>query len=293
MVTTGAGDHVAADAAHRAGVTVEHPRSVSQLHAMAELFAAVWGTAADSTPVPADVLRALVHVEAYVATASRNGELVARSAGFFTSPQQAGLHSHILGVRPGVQSTGVGLALKLDQREWAFRHGLRTITWTFDPLLRRNAYLNLARLGARATRYLPDFYGDMTDELNAGQGSDRLLVEWAVQQPLPERPASDPASGPAPDSAPGREPDPRVPAIVEEGSRGEPLVAPVPPALPRAVVARIPEDIVRLRSEDAVLAGAWRLAIRQAFTEAFAQGYVVTGMTRSGWYRLERPDPAS
>jgi predicted GNAT superfamily acetyltransferase len=90
------------------------------------------------------------------------------------------LHSHITGVAPGAQGRGVGRALKQHQREWARAHGLATITWTFDPLVRRNAWFNLVRLGAVGIEYLPDFYGSMSDAVNAGDLSDRLLVRWDV-----------------------------------------------------------------------------------------------------------------
>ena len=81
----------------------------------------------------------------------------------------------------------VGYALKLHQRAWALQRGIATITWTFDPLVRRNAYFNLAKLGVRATRYLPNFYGAMQDPINAGDDTDRLLVDWDLASP-PKRP---------------------------------------------------------------------------------------------------------
>jgi predicted GNAT superfamily acetyltransferase len=37
--------------------------------------------------------------------------------------------------------------------------GFDLMEWTFDPLEIKNAHLNIARLGAIARRYQPDFYG--------------------------------------------------------------------------------------------------------------------------------------
>ena len=54
------------------------------------------------------------------------------------------------------------------------------IVWTFDPLVRRNALFNLARLGARTTRYEVDFYGPVRDAINGEDDTDRLVVEWAT-----------------------------------------------------------------------------------------------------------------
>ena len=60
------------------------------------------------------------------------------------------------------------------------RAGMAKIVWTFDPLVRRNAMFNLARLGARATRYEVDFYGPVRDAINGEDETDRLVVEWAT-----------------------------------------------------------------------------------------------------------------
>ncbi len=110
-----------------------------------------------------------------------DGAMVAASAGFFGHPgERVSYHSHITGVLPSAQGRGVGLAVKHHQYAWALEHGVAEIVWTFDPLLARNASFNLARLGADVVSYLPDFYGAMSDGVNAGQGSDRLYVHWDV-----------------------------------------------------------------------------------------------------------------
>ena len=80
---------------------------------------------------------------------------------------------------PGWQDRGVGRALKLAQRAHCLDVGIEEVRWTFDPMVARNARFNLVKLGAEATRLLPDFYGEMTDRLNR---DDRLLGEqqWPV-----------------------------------------------------------------------------------------------------------------
>jgi predicted GNAT superfamily acetyltransferase len=75
--------------------------------------------------------------------------------------------------------------VKLHQRAWAADRGLAWIVWTFDPLVRRNAWFNLAVLGARVDEYLVDFYGPIEDAVNAGDETDRLLVAWAVPEEPP------------------------------------------------------------------------------------------------------------
>src|SRR5215213_7578305 len=126
---------------------------------------------------------AVAHAGNYVAGAFSGTRLVGASAGFFTAPPDPELHSHITGVAPGGQHHGIGFALKVHQRAWALARGVRVVAWTFDPLVARNAWFNLAKLGARPTAYLEDFYGPMTDAINAGMASDRLLLAWALADP--------------------------------------------------------------------------------------------------------------
>ena len=105
------------------------------------------------------LLRALGHGGNYLVGAYRvdTGELVGASVAFFTEPLGAAMHSHITGVLAGTAGRGVGAALKWHQRQWALERGLTRITWTFDPLIARNSYFNLTRLGARAGNLLRRF----------------------------------------------------------------------------------------------------------------------------------------
>ena len=97
-----------------------------------------------------------------------------------TKPAGAGayLHSHMLAVLPAYRDKGLGTRLKLAQREDALARGIERMTWTFDPLAAKNAYLNLHRLGAIVRRYSPDFYGVSSSRLQAGLPTDRLHAEW-------------------------------------------------------------------------------------------------------------------
>lgn len=85
-------------------------------------------------------------------------------------------HSHMLAVTASQRDIGIGTELKMGQREEALRRGIRLIEWTFDPLVSRNAYLNIEKLGVIVRRYYPLFYGD---------GSDRLIAEWWLERPRP------------------------------------------------------------------------------------------------------------
>ncbi|MGH3276941.1 MAG: GNAT family N-acetyltransferase, partial [Streptosporangiaceae bacterium] len=175
-----------ADTAARAsGVRVRELVHAAEHHAAEQVLSRVWSTPLHQAPLPVHVTRTVSAIGGYVAAAyDSGGELLGAAAGFLTGDTAelgpAHLHSHIAGVSPAARGRHVGFALKLHQRAWALARGIDRITWTFDPLVARNAYFNLTKLGARATRYLPDFYGDMADGINAGQGSDRLLADWEL-----------------------------------------------------------------------------------------------------------------
>lgn len=93
------------------------------------------------------------------------------------------LHSHMLAVLPAYRDAGLGRRLKLAQRDDAIARGFNLIEWTFDPLEIKNAYLNIARLGAIVRRYEPDFYGPSSSPLQGGLPTDRLYAEWWLQSP--------------------------------------------------------------------------------------------------------------
>jgi predicted GNAT superfamily acetyltransferase len=224
---------------------------------------------------------ALAHSGNYVVGAHADGRLVGGLVGWLggSPPDDLLLHSHILGVVE--EGRGLGFDLKQHQRRWCLERGVKLMEWTFDPLVRRNAYFNFNKLGAEAREYLVNFYGEMTDGINAGEESDRLLVSWRLD------------SRKAEEAVAGRPHDPtaddlqrwKVDALLSVGTGGEPVAG---SSRARVVVCQTPEDIVGLRRSDSKLARAWRIAMRNALSSAFDAGYAVTGVTRTGWYVLER-----
>jgi predicted GNAT superfamily acetyltransferase len=237
-------------------------REVVAHHEAARLLSEVWG----HELMEAGLIRAFSHTGNYVAGAYLGSELVGVTVAFLTADGQ--LHSHVTGVRSGLRSHGIGRALKFHQRDWALERGIGTVTWTFDPLVRRNAHFNLHRLGAVVTEYLPDFYGSMDDELNLGSPSDRLYVVWDLK------------AGPSP--VPTANPD----AVVWLDRDGD-VPGPVAIEPGTQVLIAVPEDIEALRTERPEVAELWRLAVRAAFTAAFAADLRVTGITLDGFYVLE------
>jgi predicted GNAT superfamily acetyltransferase len=88
------------------------------------------------------------------------------------------LHSHMLAVLPEYRNAGLGRRLKLAQRDDAIARGIERMEWTYDPLETKNAYLNIAKLGAISRRYEANFYGSSTSLLQGGLPTDRLYAEW-------------------------------------------------------------------------------------------------------------------
>ncbi|MGW3247264.1 GNAT family N-acetyltransferase [Streptomyces sp. NPDC001070] len=275
----------AAAAQARAGVDVRELTGLAALRSAARLFADVWNTVPDRPPLNSDLMRALAHAGNYVVGAFEGEELLGASVGFLGLRDRPTLHSHISGVRAGAQGRSIGFALKLHQRDWAVRRGIENITWTFDPLVRRNAHFNLVKLGARATEYLTDFYGDMTDGINAGQHSDRLHLTWPLLAPhVVERLDGVPSRRPVEADAAARA-EPRLAQGADGGPEPHQTGA-------EAQLVWIPPDIEAVRREDPARATAWRLALRTALTGALSEGYAIRTCTRSGHYLLTRRNPS-
>ncbi len=114
--------------------------------------------------------------------ASAAGELVGFVLGW-SGVDEDGLHvhSHMLASTPDRRHRGVGYALKLAQRAQALDQGIEVVRWTFDPLVARNAWFNLGKLGAVIDRFARSFYGEMEDDLNRGERSDRCFVRWGLR----------------------------------------------------------------------------------------------------------------
>ncbi len=269
-------------AARAAGVSVRTLETLEELGRVDALFAAIWGSAGQQVAMPVNLLRALIHSGNYVSGAWRDGELVGAAVAFLGRRDGVSeLHSHVAGVARSEQGSGVGYAIKLHQRAWAGRRGLARVVWTYDPLVRRNGWFNVVKLGARAVAYYPNLYGVMEDELNGTDETDRCLVSWDVGPGGP--PGATGETGPAPARAPAR-----MLAIAETGG---PVVldgdAPDRPGV-AAVLCQVPDDIVAVRHCDPDMARAWRLALRESMGQAMGAGFEVTGMTADGSYLLGR-----
>lgn len=257
----------------RAGLRLEEAHDAGACRKVSEVLSRIWGFAGADLLDPA-LLVALAHAgnPVTLALSAENGEPVGGAMGF-CGPPGTPFHSHIVGLAPGATGRGGGRAIKLAQRAWCLERGIDAMTWTFDPLVRRNAHFNLRTLGARPVEYLPSLYGAMRDAINAGQESDRVLMRWDLTRPPPER----------------------APAVVVDGHEaiaegGGAPTGYAPPSGDRAVLIATPADIEALRRTDPDAARRWRAATRAAFTDLLAGGWAVDGFTDAGQYVLRRAD---
>ena len=184
--------------------------------------------------------------------------------------------SHMMGIHPDHRDDGVGFALKRAQWQMVRHQSLDHVTWTYDPLLSRNAYLNIAKLGAVCTTYRRSEYGDMRDGLNAGLPSDRFQVDWWINTPRVGRRLSKRAR-----------PTLKLTHINSSGlhpfytlhTSTDGLPRPpehVPPFDDRLLLAEIPSDFTALKSQDFALARDWRFFTRELFETAFDHNFIVT-----------------
>jgi len=200
------------------------------------------------TEITPNLLQAMVHSGAYLSGAFIGHECVGAAFAFPATTGGLHLHSHMTAVIDKYRDHGVGYLLKIDQWYWAKKNNYKEITWTFDPLVRRNAKLNLLKLGAVIASYHPNFYGDMPDALNAGDESDRVLASWQVI---------------------GEKPTPRI--EIADPLAGDILIA-------------IPEDIVAIRERDLAENLEWRHKVRDQFIDALAKGGKVVGFSANSEY---------
>lgn len=164
-----------------AGIDIRTLESVEQIFTASEVLSEVWG--GDRTGMPPNLLRALAHSGNYAVGLFDGDRMIGASAAWFAAPAERSMHSHITGILPDYRGRSLGRLLKNHQRVWALAQGVGHITWTFDPLVARNAHFNVRVLGVHITEYLIDHYGAMDDGVNRGDESDRLMASWALAAP--------------------------------------------------------------------------------------------------------------
>ena len=241
----------------------------------------IWGPG-HGDAVPASVLQVVTRIGGLVAGAfAADGELTGFVFGLPALMDGGIAHwSHILGVRESARNTGIGRALKEFQRAELARRGITRMYWTYDPLIAKNAHLNLNLLGAHVVEYVRDMYGTTASPLHRGLATDRLVVVCAT---TPDAPPTEFPRAPTSTKTPELTPEPRAGDISAE------LDA---PARAPTLLLEIPVDIQLMATLAPDRAAVWHAAVRRHFEAALRLGYLVSGLRRDAvtsraFYELE------
>ena len=211
------------------------------------IFDITWSMDA-GTEITPNLLQAMVHSGSYLSGAFVDNKIVGAAFAFPATNGGLHLHSHMTAVLDKFRDKGVGYALKIDQWNWAKKHKYSHLSWTFDPLVRRNVKLNIVKLGVDISAYYPNFYGAMPDALNAGDESDRLMVSWSTDTD-----------------------EPKARELITDPK-------------PEDILIEIPEDIVAIRSKDQSESLKWRRQVREQFLAAFEKNGKVVGFSANNEY---------
>lgn len=250
----------------------------NELELLEDVQIAAWGYD-DREVTPGSLMVASVHSGGIVVAAYATGSSTPVGFAFGFPGVRGGRllhHSHLLAIAPAHRGTGLARALKLRQRARALEAGFDLMTWTFDPLIARNARLNLGKLGARAVSYHTDWYA-IRGGIYAGLPADRFMVEWDLRRDSSVRPVARAEGDRALEALNGN---------VTFGVRLSKL-----DLNSVSVLVEVPRDIEQLKRENLEVARAWRLAHREVFGAYFARGYVATDLASDDdhtFYVLEK-----
>lgn len=284
------------------GITIRRVQSPDEYAECVVIQRETWGDGFTER-VPATILRIAQYVGGVAAGAfAADGRLLGFVFGMTGIRDGRLVHwSDLLAVRPEARDHGLGRRLKLYQRDLLQPLGVESIYWTFDPLVARNAHLNLTRLGAHVAEYVPDLYGAETgSEVHGALGTDRFIVVWKIGHSDNgdhglRTTATDGARGLSA-SVDGKdaEPDTEHAPLINASRDGDGLPADGELIDARTVRMEIPSDIMTVINRDATVARRWRDTTRRALLWYLGRGYEVAGFHRDPetgrpFYKLARP----
>lgn len=240
-----------ADAAARdCAADIRPAASLNDYAAISRLLDDTWGRGSGSDP---SFIQAIAHAGNTVLLAERQGTVIGAVVGILGWNDGLHVHSHVAAVTPSARG-GVGFALKLAQRALALDNGVTEARWTYDPLIRRNAHLNLEKLGAKVRGFHPDFYGQLDDAISGADRSDRFEVSWQLDSPGVSE------------------------SVARSLARAGPIREYTPPVVPahdHGIRFELHPDFEALRHDDPDAAAEFREASRAVFVPAFAEGLAV------------------
>jgi predicted GNAT superfamily acetyltransferase len=255
------------------GITYKRIEESEDVNKVVKLQAEIWGP---DVVTPQPQLVASIHHGGIVIGAISGEQLVGFCYGFAGFKDgEAYLISHMAGILPEYQNTGIGYQLKIKQKEWAIDYGYKKMVWTYDPLEIRNGYFNVCKLGAYSKSYIPSYYGEMNDNLNKGLPTDRLLIEWDICSKRVEAAIL---------GAFKNQTETNYESLLSFHQTNE-FSTPVPSEIQvkesqGGYLVPVPSNIQLIKQQNPDVALAWRYAVRAAISEAFSVGYMITGVHR-------------
>ncbi|MDM8518656.1 hypothetical protein QUF64_01310 [Anaerolineales bacterium HSG6] len=208
------------------------------------------------------------------------------------------LFSQRMGVLPSHQGYGTGTLLKLAQRDQMLRQGIDLVVWTYDPLLGRNALLNIEKLGGFVRHYVRNIYGTVQNPLQVGLSTDRFLLEWELMSPRVRERIRSNTTRPLARDWLDAETYPLVNYIAWEGNIPRPIATELE-LKDDILLVQIPPDLNLIKKNDLSIARGWRESTRDVFETYFQRGYAVTGFARStdprtpNIYKMEKGELAN
>lgn len=261
------GARIAREAAAGANVRIRPLASLEDCSDCVDLQREVWGFDQPDI-VPASLLHVVDYVGGIAAGAfDADGTLLGFVFGITGIHEGELAHwSYMLGVRESARNMGVGRMLKEHQRRALAGLSVARIFWTFDPLMAKNAYFNLNRLGAEVVEYVPNLYGVTASPLHLGLPTDRLVVcLTTAEHPAP------PLTLP---------PDENLPVMTAFPRPGDRTLS-ADDERPPIALLEMPADILDDMTRAPALAARWRLSLREHFQWALQHEYSARGVHRN------------
>ncbi|RME75231.1 MAG: GNAT family N-acetyltransferase [Chloroflexi bacterium] len=267
--------------------------TLTDLRKCHEIQRATWGFT-DLMVFPYTQLISAAHNGGVLLGAYDGPELVGFVYGYLgMSGTKLYLFSQRMGVLPSYQNRGIGMKLKLAQREQMLRQGIDLIVWTYDPLLGKNATLNIEKLGGIVRHYARDIYGAVSNPLQVGLSTDRFLLEWELLSDRVRERIRSTAPRPLAKDWLAENKYPLVNFVAWEGILPRPMAVDLEMD-DDVLLVQIPPDLNAIKRVDLNVARGWRESTRDIFETYFRRGYVVTGFARStdpkipNLYRMEK-----
>lgn len=255
--------------AHDDGVTIRDLATLEEYLECCEIQEETWGKGF-SERVPAAILRVSQKIGGVTAGAfDARGRMLGFVFGLTGIRDGKPAHwSDMLAVREEARGRHLGDRLKHYQRMRVRELGVETMLWTFDPLVARNAHLNVNRLHAYPVEYVCNMYGANTGSTLHGElPTDRFIIGWTLDhEHTPSPGAADPG-------------DAAIPLANPLAADGAPTLALAPDATSARV--QIPREMGDIHRGPPGGALRWRLSVRDAMVALYERGARVTRFVRA------------